>query len=403
VNKKEIKKKTSPLLGKYLVKNKVLYFFLMLTDHFFSFFIIKKKKIYTKTPSRILISNIAHMGDAVIATSVLPAIKKRFPNSKVGCLIGSVSCSIFNNHPMVDFIHVFDHWKLNRKNISFWQKLLVYYRTRKQAVSGIKSKKYDVAIDLYYYFPNSIPLLWSSKIPRRIGYSSAGFSCLLTDAINWHNVDDYVYYYHKKLLELIPISSDILEKNVNITLPAIDQRDAISLEKKMMGWRHNEYIILHMGAGASVREWPEDKWQELSSLLVKEKKKLVFTGRGEGEKNKIKRVTNNLNNCLDLSDTLAFNELTLLVKQSLLVISSDTLITHIAKAMNKQSLMFCCGLSNPYHWLNKDMGVLLCKKTNCYPCYCKRQCTAMTCIRDIDVNHVITLALDKTNFNNLTN
>jgi len=80
-----INKKQSLLTGKYLVKNPFLFGYLWLTDAFFSLFIRKKKENKTiDSPKKILVSNIAHFGDVIIATSVLPVIKKAFPAMEIG-------------------------------------------------------------------------------------------------------------------------------------------------------------------------------------------------------------------------------------------------------------------------------------------------------------------------------
>jgi hypothetical protein len=63
---------------------------------------------------KILIANGAHLGDIVLATSVLPALKQRFPGAQLGMLVGSWSRPVIDQHPLLDWIHTVDHWKASR-------------------------------------------------------------------------------------------------------------------------------------------------------------------------------------------------------------------------------------------------------------------------------------------------
>src|SRR5690242_12990512 len=70
-------------------------------------------------PKRILVVNGAHVGDVVMSTAVLGALRSAYPASEIGFVAGSWSKMVVTNHPMVDFVHVVDHWKMNRSRRSF--------------------------------------------------------------------------------------------------------------------------------------------------------------------------------------------------------------------------------------------------------------------------------------------
>ncbi len=120
------------------------------------------------------------MGDALMMTSLLAALKSADPEVKLGVVVGSWSRPIVEGHPLIDVVHTVDHWKLNRSPLPLWKKIVQYYATKRRAVREIRAQSYDAAIDFYPFFPNAIPLLWQAKVPMRIGFTSGGFGPVLT-------------------------------------------------------------------------------------------------------------------------------------------------------------------------------------------------------------------------------
>ena len=195
--------------GPYLAKNPYLYLYLKCIDFlFFILKIFKKAPLKHSPPENILVIQLAHKGDVIIATSVLPLIKEKYPKAKIGMLMGSWSKEIIHNHTLVDFVHIFDHPKLNRSHCSFIKKLILSIRQLSQLIKDLKKHHYDISIDLSCYYPNSHFLTWRSNIPQRIGYQSGGGSPLLTDSLKWTYQRKHMSLYHLDLLKCLDISSN---------------------------------------------------------------------------------------------------------------------------------------------------------------------------------------------------
>ncbi len=379
--------KQTPLLGVYLAKNPVLATLLFLLD-LFTFpckLFLKRKPRNSTLPQKILLSNLGHLGDVVIATSVLPVLKAAFPQTKIGFLVSSSSAEVVSKHPLVDQVHLLDHWKTNREKLGFFQKLKKYYRMRKQALKEIKQEKYDLAIDLYFYFPNSIPLLWKAKIPRRLGFVSGGFKNLLTDAIFFKNKNQYASEYYLELLKEIPISAAFLSKlSVCLKEPLIEDKRLLPLEFEKKG-----YLIMHMGAGADLKKWPEERWKKLAGHLIEKGFFLAFTGKGNQEMASIFNITKNFSQAANLCNQLNFDELQFVVQNAHGVVCSDSLVAHLAGAYNVPSVILFTGLNNHHHWTPPvAFSQPLIKKMDCFPCFKRKGCLEMSCLKDITVEEV---------------
>jgi len=375
----------SPLSGKYLLQNTLAKLLIKGIDFLLSF-LPRKKTVIPSSPQRILIANLAHMGDVVMMSSMLPHLKTKFPKSEIGVLIGSWSLSLMKNHPYVDHVHIVDHWKLNRAPIPFFKKFFHYYQTFFRAVKEIRNS-YDIAIDSYFFFPNAIPIFWKAKIPVRIGYTSGGFGDLLTHAVEWKNLVQPLTHYYIPLLKFLNISPSHDDSCMRPYLPQPQTSQIHTRVGKPSDVARQAYIVVHIGTGSTLKEWPLSKWRELVKKI--NTYPLYFTGKGAHENKLITNIIDQIEGCINMADQLNWEEYTALLKGASLMIGVDSLAGHLAAVFDTPSVLIYSGMSNLDHWkpLNKKCTVLT-KSLPCSPCYRGKGCSAMTCIRDVDVESV---------------
>ncbi|MEI6242864.1 MAG: glycosyltransferase family 9 protein [Chlamydiota bacterium] len=330
------------------------------------------------------------MGDVVIATSVLPFLKKKFPKSQIGFIVSSYTKCVIEKHPLVDFIYTVDHWKLDRSKKSLVRKFFHYLKTKRKALAEIKKEKYDVAIDLYLYFPNSVFLFWQAKIPVRIGYTSGGFGPLLTHPVDWQDKKHYMSFYYEELLAKLDGSIKVstqgfIQKPLLPNLPKIKNGREFLREKIPEKFLEKGYIVVHPSSDEMLKEWPLEKWQE---LLVKNQGSnfFVFTGKGEREKKNIKKICESFSSefFVDLSDKLQWEELLCVIQEAKLLISLDTCVTHIAKSFSVPNIILFAGLDDPCKWAPPE-SFLFFQQKSCLPCFKKEGCSKMECVRDVSV------------------
>ncbi len=360
-------------MGKYLIKKPVIKFGFFILDLILAL-IIRRTIPSKKTPyNKILICNMAHLGDVVITTSVLPVIKKALPNCKIGFLIGSWSRPLLEGHPLIDYIHTVDHWKVSRQKSSLWQKIKIYRRTRKAALGEIISEGYDAALDLYPYFPNAIGLLHKAAIPCRIGYESGGFGPLLTKALSWQTKDQYMGYYHMEMLSCLDITTTEMP------------RPSLFVSGKGSWDLPDSYIIFHVGSGAAEKNWLGEHWRSLTKAVAQIGVSVVFTGQGVEEKCKIDAIIEGLPHCIDMVGRLALQELMQVVRQSKLVVAADSVVIHMAGGFQVPSISIYCGINNPKLWTPPGATALY-VDLPCVPC--GRGCSERPCINKLDVQAV---------------
>jgi ADP-heptose:LPS heptosyltransferase len=344
----------------------------------------KRRGLDEREIRRVLIVNWAHLGDALMASSLVSLLQASLPRVEIGFLAGSWGRAAIENVSGVRWLHTVDHWRLSRRPTSLWQKLCLYLETRRRALREIQSVGYDAAIDTYHCFPNSAGLLWQAGIPRRIGYRSGGGGPLFTDALPWRPEDRHIASYHRDLLRVLLGPASLIPPPA---MPEIDTRDTASPAISALKSR---YVVMHMGAGNPLKEWPEQKWIDLAAALLQDGYRIVFTGRGEREAAAVKRVRQSLGAGTDLCDKLEWSEWVEVIRGARLLVGVDSAAGHVAAATHTPSVLIYTGMSNDIQWrpLTTRCEPLR-YATTCAPCYRSRGCASMACVREVEVRQVL--------------
>jgi ADP-heptose:LPS heptosyltransferase len=380
----------SPLSGKYLVRNPVLNRLLRLTDGLLAPLTQRSRASLPPQPRRILLANGAHLGDVLLSLSMLPLLRDAFPQARLGFLAGSWARCLLEGHPHLDWVHQVDHWKLNRSPLPQWEKLIRYRQTRQRALREIRANRYDVAMDLYYYFPNSIPLLWQANIPCRIGYTSGGFGPLLTHGRDWRLQDRHVTDYHADLL--IPLG--LAERRLPWQAPLLPGSEgslprALRGEVARAGLPATGFVVFHLGTAATLKEWALPHWRQLAERMIADGYALAFTGSAGVEQRKSEAIRAGLARCVNLCGRLAWQEFVAVVRQAGLLVGVDSVAGHVAAAVGTPGVIVSAGITSPAHW--KPRGApcrVLTHRVPCAPCYRSRGCPGMECVRHVGVGEV---------------
>lgn len=378
--------RNSPLRGKYLIRNRYANLSMQVIDS--SLHLLHRGSLLRMgaipPARRVLVSNIAHLGDVLNSSAVLPLLKEAFPSVEIGFLAGSWATPLLENNPMIRWIHVVDHWYLNRSPEPLFRKFIRYRKSAGLARREIQSVKYDVAVDLYFFFPNAIPLLYSAKIPNRVGYTSGGFGPLLTHGLDWTDSNRHITDYYASLLEVLGVRQDH-ELSVEQTLDHQGKNESIEEIPSNL-----DYVVFHIGTGNLVREWPLDKWHQLARKVQEHGLTIIFTGKGESENAKIEELKKDIPNTYNLCNKLSMADLFRVIKNASLLVAVESFAGHIAAACGVESVVIMSGTTNSYQWRPlSPKCTLVMGRVPCAPCYLSRGCEGMECLRDVTVEEVL--------------
>ena len=329
--------------GPYLVKNPLLYLYLKTLDSLCSLLrFFKKHKTLNKPPKKILVIHLAHRGDILLATSILPLLKNHYPTATLSMLIGSWNQEILEDHPLLEKIYFLDHPKTNRSKLSFLRKVILYLTQIKLLTPQIT--QYDLSVDLYPYYPNSHVVTWLAKIPRRIGYQSGGASALLTEAITWTNKNASIVADFVELLKPLGIFANATTLKSNLA-PFSDE---VFHDLKKKYKLEKPYLIFHPYSGNPLKDWKDSSWKALTEKSSSHS--IIFTGGSTLEKTRIDCLSQDMPNTLTLANQLSFAELKALVSNATALVAVDTMIGHLAAIYDIPSIILYSEMSDPIYW-----------------------------------------------------
>lgn len=384
----------TPLRGRYLVHNPIWNAWLRVVDLVLDRVIGKTAPAAPRTPpSRILVAVGGHLGDAVIATSFISRLHE-VTGADIGVVTGSWNRRVLEGHPRIRHLHTFDHWKLDRSGGFFVTRWLRSRRTRRHALADIRMRRYDASIALSPYYPNFAPMLWRAKIPMRVGFTSAGFGPLQTHAVTWEE-GHHIARDHLRLLEaMMSTTADVGDPRY--VLDKIPETARIAA-RQILGTHGvpGDYVVVHMGSGAELKEWPVTAWRRVAERLLEGGMAVVFTGAGARQRAMADSVRRGLQRAVNLCDGLDWPQFRAVIAGARAVLSVDTVAMHVAAAEGTPTVSLVTGIDAASRWQPlSDRSVTLTHPVPCAPCYRSRGCAEMTCVREISPETVLNAVAD---------
>lgn len=341
-------------------------------------------------PKRVLLLMGAHIGDTIIATSLIPILRSAYPDVEIGFATGSWSQMVIQGHPEIAFTHVIDHWRLNRGKESLFRKWEQYRRSRRKALREIRALGYDLAICAYPWMPDFLNLAWRVRIPVRVAFTGSIYAPLATITAEYPSSPFILQgACQAELLRALGIQEPHLSRRRSILAP--DTPDAISEVCRLFGAQTLEglrYRIIHVGTGASCRELPVVFWRELAVRLSDHK--LLFTGRGPREKQAIQEITRDLPHCIDACDNLGWAAYVAAVRHAEKLYGVESMAGHVAAAVGTSSSVVYSGVAGVARWRPDGTSVtVFSNPVACSPCHRMEGCAEMTCLRGFEPVHLV--------------
>ena len=291
-------------------------------------FSLKKNKI--KKADRILIFKIGAIGDVVMTTPLIRAIRTEFPHARIDYLIGKSYASILEGNPYIDNIITFD------ENIYFRRKLMNIFNAIRIP------QKYDLAfvLDKHMMFP----VLASRFAHFRVGFDRNGEGFANNVNVKYENYTSkskHEIYYYLDTINAIS-KKEYTDAETNVFLSGRDEQFAKEYLKK----HHIDPLKLvcicpggaiNLGVGDDyMRRWPLDRFIQLAKRLLEKDYYVMFLGGKEDafvEKENIKHKNFHV-----LIGKTTIKQTAAVLKQANVVICNDSGPMHLAGAVNRNIL-----------------------------------------------------------------
>jgi ADP-heptose:LPS heptosyltransferase len=326
----------------------------------------------------------------VLATTAVEMLTRAYPNAELGMLLPSWARPAIDGHARLKWIHHVDHWKSSRLSESRFDKWRRHQRSAAQAIREIAAIDYDVAIDLYAYYPNFSRVLWKAGVPVRVGYASGGGGPLYTHALEWSPKAGHTASQHARLVaELVGHTPNGFTYDMPALRPESTGLGPLGSTGPLAG-SGDSYIVVHPGTGDARKAWPDRNWHALVGALTANGERVAITGAGAHERAFAVALVKTYSSVINLVDTLDWSSFRAALAGARVAIGVDSVAMHLAAAAGVPTISISAAMSDPEFWrpLGEKVSVLT-HAVPCAPCFRSAGCAAMACVRQVSVDDVL--------------
>jgi heptosyltransferase-2 len=315
--------------------------------------------------NRIIIVRMDRIGDVVLSTPAMKAVRTAYPHSHITVLVRPYAREVVEGNPFIDEVMTYDK---SGKEKSLSGKI--------GFIAKLRNKKFDLAIVLHPKNSSHI-LAYLAGIPKRLGYDRK-IGMLLTRKIPHtkqyglkHEID-----YVLGLLRYMGIESTDRSLSFPVSRKSEDKIRAL-FEKN--GLSANDMVIaVHPTASCPSRRWAPERFAQVLDTLAEKYKARIVIVSGSSDKIMADKVVGLMKSAaMNLAGKTTISDLASVLRRSKFLISNDSGPVHIACAVGTPVISIFSrkdrGVS-PNRWrpvgkrdivLHKDAGCDICLAHNC--------------------------------------
>ncbi|MFI5251752.1 MAG: glycosyltransferase family 9 protein [Bacteroidota bacterium] len=337
----------------------------------------------TQAINRILISRMKFIGDIVLTTPVIHAVRDRYPDAFIAFLGEYEGAALLENNPHLNEILKYD---FSRPDI--------IEQTR--MAFALRKRKFDVFIDLFSN-PRTALLAYLSGANIRIGKDAPGRGNLYTHRIGDDGKKKTAIEFHYRYVEPIDVSQKYRKTELYLTDAEIReakiflQWQNIDLKKPVIG--------LHPGATWPAKMWQKESFVELIDLINAKLHCQVVITQGPKEAGLAAEISKAAVGNVVVLNPLPLRQLAAVIRQFNVYVANDSGPMHISVAVGTKTIgIFGPGEDDiwfPYTppYYEAEAGhIALRKDVPCHPChldFCNRSgAEFMECMKLLSVKEV---------------
>ncbi len=317
-------------------------------------------------PSRILVIRLDRIGDVVLSTPVLQALRQHAPHAFIAMMVRPACRELLETHPYLNEVIVYDK---EGKHRSAWATIQFARRLR----------RYDFDAALVLHPSNrSHWMPWLAQIPTRIGYDRKN-GWLLTNRLP-HRKQEGSRHEAVYTLELLAPLGIPVTANPRPVVPvsprAVQRVNEVFSEASVQP--ADTLVAIHPSASCISKRWMPQRFAAVADRLITELKVRVCLIAGPEDALHAHQVMDAMRHpAINLAGRLSVGELAALLQRCRLLISNDSGPVHIAAAVGTPVVDIFGrnqrGLSSQ-RWgplgeehvvLHKEVGCVACLAHNC--------------------------------------
>jgi len=304
---------------------------------------------------KVLVVRLRSIGDTVLATPSLFALKRFLPNAQVDILVEDWVAPVLDNHPHVDNVILLERGG---------------FMTRARVARELRAANYDVVYNLHGGTTATF-LTRATGARHRVGFKSYQYGQLHnhqapSPLLIWEQQKTHSVEQQLALLGWtgVPVT-DRPRTSLGISAKAAEQVDRLLNEA---GLSSENIALIHPAAAFATKQWDTEKFARVVEFLAERGFTSVAIA-APSEQALLEQLRSESSVNL-VTFALSLPEVTALAARSQLFVGNDSGIAHIAAAVGTPSVVVF-GSSNIAHWRpwNTAPAEVVFEEMPCQPCH----------------------------------
>jgi lipopolysaccharide heptosyltransferase I len=332
---------------------------------------------------RILLVRLSAIGDVVVATPVIRALRQAMPSAHLAWLVEERAADIVRGNPDLDEVIIWPRASWAADSPGVWglpKRVRQYFAF----IAGLRRRRFDVAIDFQGLLRSGL-VAFASGARRRITSEGTREGSRLFYTTCVPRTGDLSS--RQRCLDLLqPLGIASRDRRMHVWFGDEDRQAADALLAEAEGkpiaclcpattWRH--------------KHWREERWRELADRLTRDLGlRCVFMG-GRADLPMIGRIRDGLTvETVVAAGRTSLKQAAAILERARLVVSVDTALMHIGVAVGAPVVALC----GPSYWpgfQDYDNFRMIRKPYPCSPCLRHPTCPADDCMTAITTAEVV--------------
>lgn len=336
-------------------------------------------------PRRILIVRLSAIGDVILASGLIPALKARWPEAELAWLTESGQADLLRHHPGLARLHLLPRTRWARA----WRerRWVEVGRELRAFVTELRAARYDLVLDVQGLLKSGV-LARLTGAPERIGLGSKeGSGWLMTRVVS------RAVASHRPGKEYRALAAELgapeAAYRLEVALAEADRaRAGALLAEAGVG---GEFAVCCPFTTRPQKHWFEERWIDLARRIQRELGLRVVILGGPGDREASLPLAEAAG-AVNLVGRTGLGEAGALIERARLLIGVDTGLTHLGLAMGTPTLALF-GSTRPYLEPMAPRSRVLYVPRDCSPCRRRPTCAGrFDCMRAHEVDAVLAAA-----------
>jgi len=329
--------------------------------------------------AKILIRAANWVGDAIMTTPVIRAVRKNFPRAEITILAKPWVIPVYENNPYIDKILVYDSNNRYKKG----------FGTLRLA-RDLRAHHFDLAILMQNAFEAGL-IAFLGNIKERLGYNTDGRGMLLNRGIRLNPAlkKGHLIDYYIGILKGAFLKDD--GRNLDLFISRADREFADQFLDGENFMPSQPVIGINPGAtGGTAKRWFPERYADVCKQLAQrfKVKILIFGGPADAELGDyIAKLSRDC--CINIAGRTSLGQAFALIEKCALFITNDSGLMHAAAALQVNQVAVIGSTDYIATAPSNENSIMVRANVSCSPCM-KDVCpTDHQCMDKISVDMVM--------------